>query len=124
MIGLVAGVAIAVSIYNSMSERRREIAILRALGARRGTIFAIVVLEAVAICAAGAVAGVAGGHLIVMVANAALRHVSGFTVAPLTMEVAELWVVAGSVALGALAGIGPAWRAYRTEVAENLAPTS
>ncbi len=124
LIGLVAGVAIAVSIYNSMSERRREIAILRALGARRGTIFAIVVLEAVAICAAGAVAGVAGGHLIVMVANAALRHVSGFTVAPLTMEVAELWVVAGSVALGALAGIGPAWRAYRTEVAENLAPTS
>ena len=124
LIGLVAGVAIAVSIYNSMSERRREIAILRALGARRGTIFAIVVLEAVAICAVGAIVGVAGGHLIVMVANAALRHVSGFTVAPLTMEMAELWVVAGSIALGALAGIGPAWRAYRTEVAENLAPTS
>ena len=124
LIGLVAGVAIAVSIYNSMSERRREIAILRALGARRGTIFAIVVLEAVAICAVGAAVGVACGHLIVAVANVALRQVSGFTVAPLAVEAAELWVVAGSVALGTLAGIGPAWRAYRTEVAENLAPTS
>ena len=124
LIGLVAGVAIAVSIYNSMSERRREIAILRALGARRGTIFAIVVWEAVAICAVGAAMGVAGGHLIVAVANVALRQVSGFTVAPLALEMAELWVVAGSIALGALAGIGPAWRAYRTEVAENLAPTS
>ena len=124
LIGLVAGVAIAVSIYNSMSERRREIAILRALGARRRTIFAIVVWEAVAICAVGAVVGVAGGHLIVAAANVALRQVSGFTVAPLTLEVAEFWVVAGSIALGALAGIGPAWRAYRTEVAENLAPTS
>ena len=124
LIGLVAGVAIAVSIYNSMSERRREIAILRALGARRGTIFAIVVWEAVAICAVGAAVGVAGGHLVVAVANVALRQVSGFTVAPLALEAAELWVVAGSIALGALAGIGPAWRAYRTEVAENLAPTS
>ena len=124
LIGIVAGVAIAVSIYNSMSERRREIAIMRALGARRGTIFAIVVWEAVAICAVGAIVGVAGGHLIVVLANAALRQVSGFTVAPLALEAAELWVVAGSIALGAVAGIGPAWRAYRTEVAENLAPTS
>ena len=124
LIGLVAGVAIAVSIYNSLSERRREIAILRALGARRSTIFAIVVWEAVAICAVGAAVGMAGGHLIVAVANVALRQVSGFTVAPLALEAAELWVVAGSVALGALAGFGPAWQAYRTEVAENLAPTS
>ena len=50
LILIVAGVAIAVSIYNSMSERRREIAILRALGARRATIFSIVLLEAMTIC--------------------------------------------------------------------------
>jgi putative ABC transport system permease protein len=123
LIGLVAGVAIAVSIYNSMSERRREIAILRALGARRGTIFAIIVLEAVAICALGAAAGVLGGHGIVWVANAALQRVSGFTVSPLTVESVELIVVAGGVLLGALAGLGPAAQAYRTEVAQNLAPT-
>ena len=123
LIGLVAGVAIAVSIYNSMSERRREIAILRALGARRGTIFAIIVLEAVAICALGAAAGVVGGHAIVLVANVALQRVSGFSVSPLTVESVELVVVAGCILLGALAGLGPAARAYRTEVARNLAPT-
>ena len=124
LIGLVAGVAIAVSIYNSMSERRREIAILRALGARRGTIFSIVVLEAVAICALGAGVGVISGHLIVAGANAALRQVSGFAVSPWTWEPAEAWVIIGCVLLGAVAGVGPAWRAYRTEIAENLAPTS
>jgi putative ABC transport system permease protein len=57
LIAIVAGVAIAVSIYNSMSERRREIAILRALGAKRATIFSIVLLEAVAICLVGALGG-------------------------------------------------------------------
>lgn len=124
LIGLVAGVAIAVSIYNSMSERRREIAILRALGARRGTIFAIIVLEAVTICAVGAAAGIVGGHGIVAAANSALHRVSGFTVAPLAFQPIELAVIGGCVLLGALSGLGPAMQAYRTAVAENLAPSN
>jgi len=49
--------SILASIYNSMNERRREIAILRALGARRTTIFSAIVLEAGAIAALGVVAG-------------------------------------------------------------------
>jgi putative ABC transport system permease protein len=124
LIGIVAGVAIAVSIYNSMSERRREIAILRALGARRVTIFAIIVLEAVAICAIGAAAGLFGGHLIVAGANAALQRVSGFTVSPFAFQTVEIIIVVGCVLLGALAGLGPAMQAYRTEVAKNLAPSN
>jgi putative ABC transport system permease protein len=124
LIGIVAGVAIAVSIYNSMSERRREIAILRALGARRGMVFAIIVLEAVTICGMGAAVGIVGGHVIVAMANAALRHASGFTVSPFRVEITELVVLTGCLALGALAGLGPAWQAYRTEVAKYLAPTA
>jgi len=122
LIGIVAGVAIAVSIYNSMSERRREIAILRALGARRGTIFVIVVLEAVSICAIGALLGIAGGHVIVAGANTVLHRVSGFTVEPLSFQAVELFIIGGCIVLGALSGIGPAARAYRTEVAEHLSP--
>ena len=77
---IVAGVAIAVSIYNSMSERRREIAILRALGARRATIFSIVLLEAMTICIVGAAAGLLGGHLVVAAASGALYRASGFVI--------------------------------------------
>jgi putative ABC transport system permease protein len=124
LIVIVAGVAIAVSIYNSLSERRREIAILRALGARRRTIFAIVVWEAVAICLLGGVAGLLGGHAIVTLANVALQEASGFTVAAFRFQTVELLVLAGCVILGALSGFGPAARAYRTDVAENLAPTT
>lgn len=124
LIVVVAGVAIAVSIYNSMSERRREIAILRALGARRRTIFSIVVLEAMLICLIGALVGIVGGHLIVAVANTALHQASGFTVTAFQPQKVELIVLAGCIILGVLSGIGPAARAYRTEVAGNLAPTT
>jgi hypothetical protein len=67
---------------------------------------------------------VIGGHIIVFLANAALQRVSGFTVSAFEFQTVELIVVAGCIILGALAGLGPAARAYRTEVAKNLAPTS
>lgn len=124
LIVVVAGVAIAVSIYNSMSERRREIAILRALGARRRTIFSIVVLESVAICLIGGIVGVIAGHALCAGANLALQKASGFTIAAYQFQRVEWLVLAGCVILGALSGFGPAVRAYRTAVAENLAPTS
>src|SRR5581483_7899591 len=53
LVALVATGSILASIYNSMNERRREIAILRALGARRRTIFGAVLLEAAVISAIG-----------------------------------------------------------------------
>ena len=124
LIILVAGIAIAVSIYNSMSERRREIAILRALGARRQSVFAIILLESMAICFVGAVAGVVAGHLLVAAGNPVLQRVSGFTVPAFYVQGVELWVVAGCLVLGAVSGLGPAARAYRTDVAGNLAPSS
>jgi putative ABC transport system permease protein len=121
---IVAGVAIAVSIYNSMSERRREIAILRALGARRATIFSIVLLEAMTICVVGAAAGMVGGHLVVAAANGSLYRASGFVIPAFHMQALEWYILTVAVILGAVSGIGPAWGAYRTDVAKNLAPSS
>ena len=124
LILVVAGVAIAVSIYNSMSERRREIAILRALGARRATIFSIVLLEAVTICLVGSTVGLVGGHLVVAAANGVLYKASGFVIPALHTQALEWYILAVAVVVGALSGLGPAWGAYRTDVARNLAPTS
>jgi len=124
LILIVAGVAIAVSIYNSMSERRREIAILRALGARRETIFSIILLEAVSICTAGAAAGLIGGHLVVAAANSFVYRASGFVIPAYHMQALEWAVLAVAITMGAVSGWGPAWGAYRTDVAKNLAPTS
>jgi len=124
LILVVAGVAIAVSIYNSMSERRREIAILRALGARRATIFSIVLLEAVTICVIGAAVGLVGGHLVVGAANGLLYKASGFVIPALHVQTLEWYILAVAVILGAISGLGPALGAYRTDVARNLAPSS
>src|SRR3989449_9077244 len=51
-----------VSMYSATLERKREIATMRALGARRATILGIVLLESCAMAVIGGVLGIAGGH--------------------------------------------------------------
>ncbi|WP_414663395.1 ABC transporter permease [Horticoccus sp. 23ND18S-11] len=124
LVALVAGGSVLASIYNSMSARQRDLAILRALGARRRTIFGAVLAEAAAIGAIGAVAGYAVYFgLFAGVANI-IRAQTG-VVLDLTAKHPVLWICPlGMIALCALGGIVPALKAYRTPVAETLAPVS
>jgi ABC-type antimicrobial peptide transport system permease subunit len=59
--------------YSTTFERKREIATMRALGARRATILRIVLLEASAITVVGAAVGVLGGHAVAYVVPTSLR---------------------------------------------------
>lgn len=124
LVALVASGSILASIYNSMNERRRDIAILRALGARRRTIFRTVVLEAAVIAALGmAIAFVIHGA-IGSAAAVVIRAQTGVALDPLAPHAVMLWAPAAMIGLSALAGMVPAIKAYRTDVAENLAPVS
>lgn len=121
---VVAAVSILVSIYNSMADRRRAISIMRALGARRATVLSIVLLEAASLCLAGGVAGLALGHLLTAVAAGILSGEAGIRVSALGFQAAELLVLGGVVLLGALAGVLPALKAYRADIADGLGPAS
>jgi putative ABC transport system permease protein len=124
LVALVAAGSILASIYNSMNERRREIAILRALGARRSTIFSVVVLEASGIAALGAVAGFGVYFVIMSIAAWFIRKETGIVLNPLELQPVMAWAPLAMLGLGALAGLVPAAKAYRTDVAENLTPIS
>jgi putative ABC transport system permease protein len=124
LVALVAAGSILASIYNSMNERRRDIAILRALGARRRLIFGTVVLESAAIAALGMVLAFAFYAVIVGIAAAVIQAQTGVVLDAFAPHAVMLWAPLGMIALGALAGVVPAWKAYRTPVAENLVPVS
>jgi putative ABC transport system permease protein len=124
LVALVATSSILASIYNSMNERRREIAILRALGAHRQTIFGAIILEAATISAIGAAAGFVIYAVVMSAAAAIIRTQTGVVLDPYAWHPMMLLAPAGIILLGALSGIAPAVKAYRTDVAENLVPQS
>jgi putative ABC transport system permease protein len=124
LVALVATGSILASIYNSMNERRREIAILRALGARRRIIFSVILLEAAAISALGMIVAFVFYLAIMIGVAAVIRNETGIVLDPYKFNRVMLWAPAALITLGALAGVVPAWKAYRTDVAEHLSPTS
>jgi putative ABC transport system permease protein len=124
LVVLVAAASILASIYNTMNERRREFAILRALGARRATVSLAIVLEAGTITAMGVAAGLAVYIVILGAATAVVRAQTGVLMNPFQLDPPVLVAPLGMLALGTLVGLAPALKAYRTDVAENLSPTS
>jgi putative ABC transport system permease protein len=118
---VVSGIAILVGLYDAIEGRRREIAILRALGARPAHVFALVTLEAVLLCLAGGALGLALGHGAVAAVGPLLLEHAGVRVAP-ELGALDAWIAAGLVAMGLVTGFVPALRALRVPVAQNLHP--
>jgi putative ABC transport system permease protein len=124
LIGLViviSGVSIFVSIYNSMADRRREIAIMRALGARRQSVFLIILAESILLCLGGGLLGLALGHGLVFLAAPYVESQTGLIIDPLTFHPFELVLFPVLLVLAVLIGFLPGMTAYRTDVARALA---
>ena len=139
MICVVSGISILVSIYNSMSDRRHEIAVMRALGASRNTVMGIILLESIMLSLGGGGAGWIAGHALNVAASGPIERETGvsmgfFDVAPpvnllellgvesrLSIGISmELLLIPALVALAIAVGFLPALSAYRTDVSRSL----
>jgi putative ABC transport system permease protein len=133
LVVVVASASILASIYNSMNERRREIAVMRSLGAGRSTVLGIVLLESLLLSLAGGGLGFLIGHGLPLVAGSTLMDYTGVDVGALNFPVAEIRIFNGTlifplelvllpglVLLSALVGFFPALAAYRTDVSRAL----
>jgi putative ABC transport system permease protein len=124
LVVLVSAAAILASIYNTINVRRREFAILRALGARRRIVFAAIVGESGAIGLLGALLGYAVYAVILAGAAIVVREQTGVVLDVWSPHAVHLYAPLGITVLGAVAGLIPAAKAYSTDVAENLSPST
>ncbi len=120
MIVLVAGIGIMVSIYNSMNDRRHEIAIMRALGARRSTVMMVILLESILLSLGGGLMGLSLGHGLLAVAGPWIAEKANLPLSMLQFRAVELILIPGLIALASIVGYLPAVAAYRTDVGKSL----
>ena len=144
LICIVSAVSILVSIYNSMNERRSEIAIMRALGASRTAVLMIILLEATLLAVGGGLLGWTIGRGLVVAANPIVEENTGVRIGwfPTEPRVAVRDVLGDSldswpriadakapfevvllpclVGLAVFVGIWPGLTAYQTDISKSL----
>ncbi len=108
------------SILASLRERRREMAILRAVGARPAHVFALMLLEAGVLALAGVIAGVVIAHALLFLAQDWLAGRYGLFLELQGPGLYDLALGAAVVLAALLTGLLPAWRAYRNSLADGL----
>jgi putative ABC transport system permease protein len=108
------------AILTSLNERRREMAILRSVGARPGHVFGLMVLESGLLALLGVLLGLVLTYGALAGLAPLLEHRFGVFVelsAPSAYDIGLLGLVVGA---GLLIGAVPAWRAYRNSLADGL----
>ncbi len=111
-----------VALYSSLESRRREMAILRAVGAGPRTIISLLVLESGVLSVLGSALGVGLVYLSLFLAQGAVEQRFGLHVPIRPLGATEWTYVVVVVAAGFLVGLVPAFKAYRSSLVDGLSP--
>lgn len=120
MVVVTALMGMMAMVFSSLNERRREMAIWRAMGARPLTILGLLVIEAILMAGAGAGLGTALLYSGLLVARPWVDAAFGLWL-PIGLPTAwEIWILVSVVGAAALVGLIPALRAYRLSLADGM----
>jgi putative ABC transport system permease protein len=108
------------AILTSLNERRREMAILRSVGARPGHIFSLLVAEAGLLAGAGVLAGMGLAYLLLLAGRPLLESRYGIFVPITGLSGYEIAILLSVVGTALLIGLLPAGRAYRNTLSDGL----
>ena len=120
MVVVTALIGMMATMFSSLNERRREMAIFRAMGARPSTILGLLLLEAVLMAAIGAALGLGLLYAGLVIAQPTVDQAFGLWLPIKAPDLLEIRVLAGVVAAGAIVSLAPAIRAYRLSLADGM----
>jgi|TARA_R110002020_G_scaffold41074_1_gene121282 putative ABC transport system permease protein len=113
-------VGMLTAILSSLNERRREMAILRSVGARPRHVFALLLLEAASLALGGILLGLGLLYLGLWIGQPLILSQYGLFIAITPPGLYE-WTLLGAILLASiLMGSVPAWRAYRQSLVDGL----
>ena len=120
MVVATALLGMVTTILTTLNERRREMAILRSVGARPATILGLLTTEAVFLTLAGVALGVLLLYASLVLLEPAIDRLYGLQLS-IEPPTAGEWATLGAIVLaGLLAGLIPALRAYHLSVADGM----
>ena len=120
--GGMAAMTLFLAVYSGVLAREQMLAVMRSLGASRGRIFRLVLWEALLLAQLGALVGRLLGYGGALFIAGQISSQSAIPIPIHYLSGLELWLVTLPLLFGLLAGLLPAWQAYRTDVVQKLFP--
>jgi putative ABC transport system permease protein len=121
---LVSALSIFIALYNSLKERKYDLAILRSMGASRGRLFFSVLLEGTLLTFIGSVIGLMMAHAVIWILSVMLPAISKSGLSGFIFYSEEWIILAASLLLGVFCALLPAIQAYRTDISRVLSGNS
>ena len=122
MVGVVSLAGLVAVVMAGLNERRRELAVLRAVGAAPRHVLLLLASEGLLVTLSGALLGMLATGLFVALAAPWVQAHYGVNLKLSAPSPAQWGLLAAVVAAGAVASLIPAWRAYRLSLADGLSP--
>jgi putative ABC transport system permease protein len=120
LIAIVSLISIFISLYQSMKQRKYELAILRVMGSSRSGLFLLILIEGLGIAFLGWLCGTLLSHVGMMILGNYLTEDFGYDFQAWVLLKEEWYLFFISLGLGAVAALVPAWKAANTDINQTL----
>jgi putative ABC transport system permease protein len=117
----ISALSIFIALYNSLKERQYDLAIMRSMGASKSKLFIATLMEGTTLTLFGSIIGLALGHGVLYLFTAMVEESQKTGISAMIFYKEEVYLLAGSVVLGIVCSLIPAFQAYRTDIHKVLA---
>ena len=117
----VAGISVFVSLYNSLKERRYEMALMLSMGATRTQLFTMLLLEGLVLALIGFVAGLLISRLSLWLISGYVQGTYHYNLANFGIQPEEWYILGAAILIGLVAAALPAIGVYRMNISRTLA---
>ena len=116
----VSALSIFISLYSSLSERKYELALMRSMGASKSRIFLQIIIEGILLAMMGFVLGIVISHIGMSLVGSLVKDNFRYQFSGWQFLAKEWYLLLGSLIIGFIAAILPAWQASKTDIADTL----
>ena len=121
LIILVSGFSLFINLFNSMRERKYEMALIRTLGASRSQLSVMVIFESLILTISGFLLGLVVSRLGVMFVSSLMEESLNYSLSSLYILNEEFWLLGLSILIGLISSLIPAIQVYKMNISEILA---
>ena len=121
LIILVSGFSLFINLFNSMRERKYEMALIRTLGASRFQLSSMIALESLVLTISGFVLGILFSRFGVMFVSSLMEESINYNFSSFKILNEEYWLLGLSILIGIISSLIPAIQVYKMNISKILA---